>query len=142
MPVRTANAEWNGTLREGNGTMKMESRAYEGPYSFTSRFEEGTGTNPEELIAAAHAGCFSMALAGDLGRAGLTPNRVSTRARVQLDKTDAGFTITKITLDTEADVPGIDQATLDEIAQKTKLGCPVSRALGAVETIEVNAKLV
>ncbi len=140
MPVRTANAQWDGTLKEGKGTMKMSSGAYEGPYSFSSRFENGGGTNPEELIAAAHAGCFSMALSADLGRAGFTPNSVETKADVHLEKSDAGFSIAKIVLTTRADVPGIDQAKLDEIAEGTKANCPVSRALSAVPT-EVNATL-
>lgn len=141
MPVRTANAQWDGTLKEGQGKMKMSSGAYEGPYSFSSRFENGGGTNPEELIAAAHAGCFSMALSADLGRAGFTPNSVETKADVHLDKSDAGFSIAKIVLTTRADVPGIDQAKLEEIAEGTKANCPVSRALSAVP-MEVNATLV
>ena len=141
MPVRTSNAQWDGTLKEGKGTMKMASGAYEGPYSFSSRFEDGTGTNPEELIAAAHAGCFSMALSADLGRAGFTPNSIQTKADVHLEKGDAGFSIAKIVLTTKADVPGIDQAKLDEVAEGTKKNCPVSRALSAVP-MEVNAELV
>lgn len=143
MPVRHAEAVWNGTLQEGNGAMKMASGAYEGQYSFSSRFEEGTGTNPEELIAAAHAGCYSMALSGGLGRAGFPPNSVKTVAKVHINKKpEGGFIINKIELETEASVPGIDDAKFQEIAAATKLGCPVSVALGAVEHITISAKLV
>lgn len=142
MPIRTAEATWNGSLREGNGTMRFGGGAFEGAYSFSSRFEEGTGTNPEELIAAAHAGCFSMALAADLGRAGFAPEQVSTKSKVHLEKTDAGQTIVRIELHTEAKVPDIDNETFQQIAMGTKTGCPVSRALAAVETIEVVATLV
>ncbi len=142
MPKRTANAVWNGSLQEGEGTMKMASGAYEGPYSFQSRFEEGDGTNPEELIAAAHAGCFSMALSGDLGRAGHEPESVETTATVHLEKVDAGFGITRIVLDTRARVAGIDADEFQRVAEGAKQNCPVSRALAAVEAIEVNAELV
>jgi lipoyl-dependent peroxiredoxin len=142
MPVRSANAEWKGDLQSGNGTMKLQSGAYEGPYSFSSRFEEGTGSNPEELIAAAHAGCFSMAFSGALTKAGFAPNSIRTKANVHLDKKEAGFTITRIRLETEADVPNIGEAQFQEIAEGAKKGCPISRALGAVETIEVDARLV
>lgn len=143
MPTRTANAEWRGNLREGSGTMRLPSGAYEGPYTFSSRFEEGQGSNPEELIAAAHAGCFSMFLSNVLAQAGFTPTRVSTTARVHLTPLAAGgFGITRIDLDTEAEVPGIDNAKFQEAAETARTGCPVSRALGAVETIQVNAKLV
>src|SRR5688500_5490383 len=110
MPVRSAEAEWEGSLQEGKGTMRLPSGAFEGQYSFSSRFEEGTGTNPEELVAAAHAGCFSMKFSGDLGKAGFTPDRVATRAEVHLTKGDAGFAVTKIHLVCEATVPGIDDA--------------------------------
>lgn len=142
MPVRTANAVWNGGLKGGNGTMRMASGAYEGAYSFSSRFEEGTGTNPEELIASAHAGCFSMALAGALEEDGYSPERVNTTARVRLQMLDAGPTITDIELNTEASVSDIDEETFQEIATGAKDNCPVSRALGAVENITVNATLV
>jgi lipoyl-dependent peroxiredoxin len=141
MPVRSADATWNGGLREGNGSMRMASGAYEGQYSFSSRFEEGTGTNPEELIAAAHAGCFSMALSGALERVGYPPERVSTTARVHLDRGESGFRITRIHLETEAVVPGIDEATFQDEAEKAKKGCPVSQALGAVEQITLDARL-
>ena len=142
MATRTAMAQWNGGLMDGNGTMRMTSGAYEGPYSFKSRFEQGDGTNPEELIAAAHAGCFSMAFSAGLGKAGFSPVSVKTTAKVHLEKQDAGFSITKIELITEAKVPSIDNAKFQELANSAKSGCPVSRALGAVPEITLNAKLV
>ncbi|WP_243028421.1 OsmC family protein [Thermus albus] len=142
MPVRKANAIWEGGLRNGQGLMKLQSQAFEGPYSFPSRFEEGPGTNPEELIAAAHAGCFSMALAASLEREGFTPKRVSTEARVHLEMVEGKATITRIDLVTEAEVPGITPERFQEIAQAAKEGCPVSRALGAVKEITLEARLV
>jgi osmotically inducible protein OsmC len=142
MPKRTASAVWKGSLQEGAGTMKVASGAYEGPYSFQSRFEEGDGTNPEELIAGAHAGCFSMALSGELGRAGHEPESVETTATVHLDKGESGFGITRIELDTRARVPGIEADEFKRLAEVAKQNCPVSRALAAVETIELNAELV
>jgi osmotically inducible protein OsmC len=143
MPKRTANARWDGTLQDGNGTMRMKSGAYEGPYSFQSRFEEGEGTNPEELIAAAHAGCFSMQFAADLARAGSEPESVETTATVHLDKLEGGgFGITRIDLDARARVSGIDADEFQRVADGSKQNCPVSRALAAVDTIEVNAELV
>ena len=142
MPKRTANARWDGSLQEGQGTMRMASGAYEGPYSFQSRFEEGDGTNPEELIAAAHAGCFSMALSGDLGRAGHEAESVETTATVHLEMGDGPPTLARIVLDTRARVPGIEDAEFQEIAEGAKQNCPVSRALGAVPAIELNAELV
>ncbi|MFW6068724.1 MAG: OsmC family protein [Chloroflexota bacterium] len=142
MPVRSAEAVWKGSLQDGTGTMKMASGAYEGQYSFSSRFEEGQGTNPEELIAAAHAGCYSMALSGDLGRAGYTPEHVQTTAQVHLTKGDSGFRITRVHLIAEARVPGIDEETFQQTAEKAKKGCPVSQALGAVDEITVDATLV
>src|SRR5947209_15725102 len=108
MPVRSADAQWEGSVQDGKGTMRLASGALEGAYSFASRFEEGTGTNPEELIAAAHAGCFSMAFAAALGRNGFDPKSVSTTAKVHLERVDQGFKITKSVLSTEADVPGVD----------------------------------
>jgi lipoyl-dependent peroxiredoxin len=140
MPKRTAEAKWNGQLKDGKGSMKFGSGAFEGAYSFSSRFEEGTGTNPEELIGAAHAGCFSMAFSAELGKAGFNPKSVETKATVHLTKSDAGFTISKIDLDCVAHVPDIDNAKFQEIAEGAKKGCPVSRALGGVE-IALNAKL-
>ena len=141
MPVRTSDAQWEGDLQSGKGTMRFGSGAFEGQYSFASRFEDGTGTNPEELIAAAHAGCFSMALSGGLTRAGHPPNRVHTTAKVHLEKGDAGFRISTIELETEAEVPGIDDAGFQEAAAAAKVGCPVSQALAAVD-IKLNARLV
>ncbi|MCB9377621.1 MAG: OsmC family protein [Holophagales bacterium] len=141
MALRKASAIWNGNLTEGDGTVRLGSGAFEGRYSFASRFEEGTGTNPEELIGAAHAGCFSMAFAAGLAKSGYAPKRVSTEARVHLTKTEAGFSITKVDLVTEAEVPGIDAAVFQEHAQGAKKNCPVSRALAAIE-ITVDAKLV
>jgi osmotically inducible protein OsmC len=132
MPKRTSSAVWNGDLKGGKGTMRIGRTGYEGPFSFMSRFEQGTGTNPEELIAAAHAGCFSMALSGDLGAAGHAPRNVSTRAMVTIEKQGAGFKITQIELETEAEVPGIDEASFQKIAEGTRTGCPVSQALSAV----------
>jgi lipoyl-dependent peroxiredoxin len=141
MATRKAQAEWNGTLQEGNGKMALGGGAFEGPYSFASRFEEGKGTNPEELIAAAHAGCFSMAFAAGLGKNGFTPQQVKTTATVQLLKGAEGFSITTIELNTEARVPGIDNAKFQEIAEGAKKGCPVSKALAGTE-IKLIAKLV
>jgi osmotically inducible protein OsmC len=142
MPKRTADARWEGSLQDGQGTMHMASGAYEGPYSFQSRFEEGDGTNPEELIAAAHAGCFSMALSADLGRAGHHAETVETTATVHLEKVEGGFGIKRITLDTRARVPGIDTEEFQRVAEGAKQNCPVSQALAAVETIELKAELV
>jgi osmotically inducible protein OsmC len=141
MPVRTSDAQWNGTLREGEGTMRFGGGAFEGQYNFGSRFEEGTGTNPEELIAAAHAGCFSMALSGDLGKAGYTPTSVRTSAKVHVEKQETGFAITRIELNSKADVPGIDPDEFQKVAEGTRTGCPVSRALASVP-IELTATLV
>jgi osmotically inducible protein OsmC len=140
MSVRNAQARWEGDLRGGKGTMSFGSGAFQGQYSFKSRFEEGTGTNPEELIGAAHAGCFSMAFSNMLSEAGHVPTRVDTKARVHLEKVDGKQTITRIELDTEGTVPGISAATYQEIAQKAKAGCPVSRALGGVD-IQLKATL-
>lgn len=142
MPARAASAEWNGSLREGKGTMKMASGAYQGPYSFASRFESGTGTNPEELIAAAHSGCFSMAFSAGLGKAGFTPTSVKTTATVHLDKMGEGMGIVRIDLDMTAQVPGIDEKTFMEVAEGAKKGCPISKALAAVPEITLKAKLI
>ena len=141
MATRQANAEWKGTLKEGAGEMALGSGAFKGPFSFVSRFESGSGTNPEELIGAAHAGCFSMALAAGLGRAGITPTSIKTTAKVHLGTSDAGPTITRIDLETEGVVPGIDQATFQQHAEAAKKGCVVSRALGGVQDITLNATL-
>lgn len=140
MPTRKADAVWEGNLKEGKGTMRLGSGAYQGAYSFASRFEEGTGTNPEELVGAAHAGCFSMALAAGLEKAGFQPKRVATAAKVTLEKVGDAFRITKSHLDTEAQVPGIDEKTFEKHAQDAKANCPVSKALTGVE-ITLSAKL-
>ena len=139
MPVRKANAIWEGDLRSGKGTMKFGS--FEGPYSFSSRFEDGKGSNPEELIGAAHAGCFSMALSGGLAKAGFSPRRITTTANVHLDLVGQGFKITSIELVTEAEIPGIDNAQFMEQAEGAKKNCPVSQALAAID-IRLNAKLM
>lgn len=141
MPVRNADAVWEGDLKAGKGRVKLGSGAYEGPYSFTSRFENGAGSNPEELLGAAHAGCFSMALSAGLGQAGFTPTRIHTTAKVHINQVPGGFKIDKIELVTEASIPKIDDATFQKIAQDTKKGCPVSQALSAVP-MELTAKLV
>lgn len=136
MPTRNANAVWKGDLKSGKGTMKFGSGAFEGAYSFASRFEEGAGTNPEELIGAAHAGCFSMALSNELAEAGFTPESVQTKADVLLD----GSAITTITLNVDARVPDIDEDTFLEHAEGARENCPVSKALTGV-TIKLNASL-
>src|SRR5438477_12724572 len=141
MPTRHASAVWEGELKTGKGSIKLASGAFNGSYSFGTRFEETPGRNPEELIGAAHASCYSMALAAGLGKAGMTPQRVSTTAAVTIDKVPEGFKITKIKLWCEASVPGADQKKFQEIANATKTGCPVSGALSAVP-IELEAKLV
>lgn len=141
MPVRSANAIWEGDLKSGKGTMKLGSGAFEGKYSFGTRFEEAPGTNPEELIGAAHAGCYSMAFAHTMAMAGFTPKSVKTAAKVFLEKVSDGFAITRIQLTCEANVPGIDEAKFKEMADGAKKGCPVSKALAGVQ-IELDAKLV
>ncbi len=138
MAIRSSSAEWKGTLKEGAGTMKLGSGAYEGPFTFASRFESGAGTNPEELVGAAHAGCFSMFLASLLTDAGYTPTRIATTARVHLG---AGPTITLIELMTQAEVPGLSEAELQKHAEAAKKACPVSKALAGPE-IKLQAKLV
>jgi osmotically inducible protein OsmC len=138
MPIRTSSAEWKGTLKEGSGTMKLGSGAFEGPFSFSSRFESGKGTNPEELIGAAHAGCFSMFLAALLTDAGFPPTIVRTTATVHLD---AGPTITKIELATEAAVPRLDQKAFLAHAEAAKKNCPVSKALAGPQ-VTLSAKLL
>jgi osmotically inducible protein OsmC len=141
MPVRKAEAEWTGGLRDGSGRVKLGSGAFEGNYSFGSRFENAKGTNPEELLGAAHAGCFSMALAAGLGKAGFQPKRVHTTAAVHIDKVGAGFEITKIELDCEAEVPNIADNLFHAEATAAKEGCPLSKALKATEIV-LKAKLI
>ena len=139
--VRKASAVWNGSLKEGKGTISTESGVLSNTrYSFSTRFENERGTNPEELIAAAHAGCFTMALSGQLGNAGMTAESLETTAAVTLEKLEAGFTITKIHLDVTARIPGADQAAFDKAAANAKAGCPISRLLKA--EITMTAKLV
>lgn len=140
MPVRSGDAEWTGSLQEGSGSLRLGSGAFEAPYSFGTRFEEQPGTNPEELIAAAHAACYSMALSGGLGRAGYTPESIRTQAQVRIEKQETGFAIASIELTTEARAPGIDDAEFQKIAAATKEGCPVSKALASVP-IELVATL-
>ncbi len=141
MPVRKSEAVWNGTLKEGKGTVKVGDGVYEGPYSFASRFEEGAGTNPEELIGAAHAGCFSQAFSLSLEQAGYKPSSIRTSASVHLDKAGEGFKISKIQLETAAEVGGIDEDTFQKIAEDSKTNCPVSKALAGAE-ITIQAKLL
>jgi osmotically inducible protein OsmC len=137
---RNASAEWKGGLKDGKGTISTDSGVLEGTqYSFSTRFEDGKGTNPEELIAAAHAGCFSMALSGQLGNAGLTADSINTTASVTLEKTDAGFTITKVHLNVVARVPGASEEAFTTAANNAKAGCPISRLLKA--EISMDAKL-
>jgi lipoyl-dependent peroxiredoxin len=140
--VRKGSAVWNGSLKEGKGTVSTESGTLtNAQYSFSTRFENGKGTNPEELIAAAHAGCFSMALSAQLGNAGITPQSLETTAAVTLEKLDSGFTVTKIHLDLTARVPGVDKAIFDKAAADAKAGCPISKLLKAAE-ITLTTKLL
>jgi osmotically inducible protein OsmC len=140
MAIRKGNAKWTGNLPKGSGTVALGSGAFSGSYSFASRFEDGKGTNPEELIAAAHAGCYSMALSHELAEAGHTPDSVETTAKVHLDQVEGGFAITKIHLECKAAVPGISEDLFMEKANGAKAGCPVSKALASVE-ITLDAKL-
>jgi osmotically inducible protein OsmC len=138
---RKGSAVWQGTLKEGKGTVSTESGTLkDAPYSFTSRFEHGAGTNPEELIGAAHAGCFSMALSGQLAAEKLTAERIGTTATVTVEKLESGFTITRVHLAVEAKIAGADQATFERLAGAAKAGCPVSKLFNA--TITMDAKLV
>jgi lipoyl-dependent peroxiredoxin len=140
MPTRTAKARWEGALQDGNGTMSMASGAYEGPYSFQSRFEEGEGTNPEELLAAAHAGCFSMAFSGVLSAGGHEPESIQTEAAVHVEKAGEGFAITRVELSTRGRVPGIDADEFEQAAKTAKDSCPVSMLFKGAE-ISVSASL-
>jgi osmotically inducible protein OsmC len=134
MPTQRAEAEWKGNLAQGSGRLKVGSGAFDGPYSFKSRFEEGqSATNPEELIGAAHAGCFTMALTAQLSRAGITPTRIHTGAKVKLEKVGEAFSITRIDLETEAEIPGIGEANFQQHASDAKRNCPVSKALAGTE---------
>lgn len=140
MPTRQSQAVWQGTLKDGNGTMQIGSGGFEVDYSFPSRFEDGTGTNPEELIGAAHAGCLSMALAHIIVQAGYTPERIATRANVHLDKSGDGFSISRIELETTARIPGMPDADFQAKADEAKSSCPVSRALAGLD-ISLTASL-
>lgn len=134
--IRKASAVWNGSLKQGKGTVSTESGVLsKSPYSFATRFESSPGTNPEELIAAAHAGCFSMALSAQLGNANITPESIETTATLTMEKLDAGFTVTKIHLDVAARIPGGDKAAFEKAAQEAKAGCPISRLLKAEITM-------
>ena len=142
MPTRTGEAEWNGDLQNGTGKMRVGSGAFEGAYGFKSRMGDGKGTNPEELLGAAHAGCFSMALSAGLSQAGFPPDRIHTTAKVHFDLKDGNWTIHTIELQTEASVPKITAEAFAEQAQGAKKNCPVSRALAGVPNITLNARLV
>ncbi|HEX2022940.1 MAG TPA: OsmC family protein [Candidatus Thermoplasmatota archaeon] len=139
---RSANAVWNGGLKDGKGTLATESGAIQGvPYSFSMRFENEKGTNPEELIAAAHAGCFSMALSGQLGERGMRPDSVETRATATMEKVDGKMTVTEIHLDVTCRIPNADRAKFEEATQAAKTGCPISRLLGPGTKITMQARL-
>lgn len=140
MPVRTADAQWQGDLTNGSGRMAVASGAFDGPFSFKSRFEQDTATNPEELLGAAHAGCFSMAFSNELSEAGHTPESVQTKAKVHFEVTDGGPAITRIELTTRGRVPGIDDAEFQRIAEAAKQGCPVSKLFQGAP-IELTATL-
>lgn len=141
MPTRKAHAVWNGTLKDGHGELDVQSGAFKVPYSFRTRFEEEPGTNPEELIGAAHAGCFSQAFSMLLEEAGHKAESIETDAQVRIDPVDGGFKITQVHLNTRGRVPGCDAATFQEVAEKAKGGCPVSQALAGVE-ISMEAELL
>ena len=142
MTTRTSSARWQGDLKGGNGSLSLGSGAFEGQYNFNSRFEEGIGTNPEELVAAAHAACFSMALSNALATAGFTPESVTTNATVRLGRVDGNPTITRIDLVTTGNVPNIDESEFLKFAEAAKSGCIISRALGGVGEITLDATLV
>ena len=139
---RSAEAEWKGSIKEGSGKVKLGSGAFEGPYSFQSRFESASGTNPEELLGAAHAGCFTMALSLALTTAGHPPERIHTTAQVTIERDQTGFMIQKIELATEVKAAGIDDTKLQELAKSAKQNCPLSRALASVPSITLSAKLL
>jgi lipoyl-dependent peroxiredoxin len=141
MAVRNGSAEWRGDLKGGTGRLTVGNGVFEGAYTYGSRFEEGEGTNPEELIAAAHAACFSMALSNILATAGHAPSSVRTQARVELRAIEGAPTLARIDLETDGDVPGIDQAQFEQFADQAKRDCPVSRALGGVPEMVVTARL-
>src|SRR5690242_1116925 len=136
MPTRTSSAEWQGNLKDGSGTMALASGAYEGPFTFMSRFEQGKGTNPEELIAAAHAGCFTMALSAQLEKVGLKAESLETNATVTLEKRETGWEVTESHLELTARIPGADHQKFEVAANEAKSGCPISRLLNAKITME------
>jgi lipoyl-dependent peroxiredoxin len=138
MPTRIANAHWEGDFKRGGGTVAVDSGLFSGPYNFSGRFEDGTGTNPEELLGAAHAACFAMALSVGLTQAGTPPESLDVQARVTIDQVEGGFGITKIDLDLKGKVPGIDEAAFNEAAAGAKAACPLSKALAAVPEINLN----
>jgi lipoyl-dependent peroxiredoxin len=138
MPTRIANAHWEGDFKRGGGTVAVDSGAFSGPYNFSGRFEDGTGTNPEELLGAAHAACFAMALSVGLTQAGTPPESLDVEAKVTIDQVEGGFGITKIELDLRGKVPGIDEAAFNEAAAGAKAQCPLSKALAAVPEIRLN----
>lgn len=142
MTARNGSAEWQGDVRSGSGTVTVGDGVFTGPFSYDSRFEEGAGTNPEQLIAAAHAGCFTMALSSVLGAAGHAPESLRTNARIQLRNIDGAPTLTRVNLETEGRVPGVDQQEFERYAEEAKTNCPVSRALAGIAEIVLNAKLV
>ena len=136
MATRTSSARWQGNLKDGNGTMSLGSGAYSGSYSFVSRFEEGAGTNPEELIAAAHSACFSMALSKILEDAGMKAESISTKATVTLEQSGGGFAVTSSALETRVRIPNADQAAFQKAAETAKSGCPISKLLNAAITLD------
>ena len=140
MPVRSAQAVWEGTSREGKGMIRAEGGGFEGPYSYSSRFEEGAGTNPEELLAAAHAACFTIALSSRLTKAGTPPTRLQARSHVAIEKVESDWAVTGIRLEVDANVPGASQEDFDRLAEDAKVNCPISRALRAVP-ITLEARL-
>jgi lipoyl-dependent peroxiredoxin len=141
MSARNGSAEWRGDLQNGTGTVAVGDGIFEGAYTFKSRFEEGEGTNPEQLIAAAHAACFSMALSAGLSEAGHPPDSVRTEAKIQLRNVDGAPTLTAVALTTEGQVPGIDQAEFERFANEAKAACPVSRALAGIPEMNLTATL-
>jgi osmotically inducible protein OsmC len=141
MATRNGSAEWRGTLQEGSGTITVGNGVHTGPFSYKSRFEDADGTNPEELLAAAEAGCFSMALGNILGQAGHEPEYIRTSARCELRNVDGRPTITKVEVETEGKVPGLDEAGFREAAEQAKAGCVISRALAGVQEITLKATL-
>jgi osmotically inducible protein OsmC len=138
MPTRIANAHWEGDFKRGGGTVAVDSGLFDGPYNFSGRFENGTGTNPEELLGAAHAACFAMALSVGLTQAGTPPESLDVEAKVTVDQVEGGFGITRIDLDLRGKVPGIDEAAFNEAAAGAKAACPLSKALAAVPEINLN----